>query len=320
MTRVRIAGLGRCLPGRVVASLELDRLCGLPAGRTERATGVRERRWVHFESASEMAAVAAREALEEAGALPDLILNASGTAEQFLPDGGPLLQRELGLSGVPSFSVHATCLSFLVALDVAACLIARGSHRCVLVSSSEVTSRGLNFSQPESAGLMGDGAAAAVLLSDRRSRFLSYRMRTYPEGVELAQVRGGGTRRPPGWPETRPEDHLFHMQGPPMLRMFRRRAPAFLEELRPGLSRGLGPVRLVIPHQPSRMGLKTLSDFGWEPERIASSLPHLGNCVAASLPLTLYEAARADRLERGDEVLLLGTGAGLSIAGLILSW
>lgn len=101
-----------------------------------------------------------------------------------------------------------------------------------------------------------------------------------------------------------------------MLRMFRAHAPAFLEELRPGLSRGLGELRMVIPHQPSRTGLALLQRFNWPAQQVGSTLAHLGNCVAASLPLTLYEAS----LQRGDEVLLLGTGAGMSIGGLILVW
>jgi 3-oxoacyl-[acyl-carrier-protein] synthase III len=94
----------------------------------------------------------------------------------------------------------------------------------------------------------------------------------------------------------------------------------FLEKLRPGLSRGLGNIQLVVPHQPSLVGLRAMQTFGWPAERIMVTLDHLGNCVAASLPATLCEAVREGRLKRGDEVLLVGTGAGLSIGGLILSY
>src|ERR1700682_1579264 len=93
---LKIAGLGRYLPERVVPSAEVEALCGRVA---------------------------------EAGlALSDidLILNASGTPEQAIPDGGPLVQRQLGLgsSGIACLSVHGTCLSFLAALDLAANLLA----------------------------------------------------------------------------------------------------------------------------------------------------------------------------------------------------
>ena len=96
---LKIIGVGRYLPERVVGSAEVEALCGLPAGWIERRSGVRERRWVADETSSLMGAQAAREAVAEAGlALSDLdlILNASGTPEQAIPDGGPLIQRQLG--------------------------------------------------------------------------------------------------------------------------------------------------------------------------------------------------------------------------------
>ncbi len=63
-----------------------------------------------------------------------------------------------------------------------------------------------------------------------------------------------------------------------------------------------------------------MQTFGWPAERIVVAIGHLGNRLAASLPATLYEAARQGRLRRGHEVLLVGTGAGLSIGGVILTY
>ena len=86
---LKIIGLGRYLPSRVVPSSELEKMCGMPAGWVEHRNGVRERRWVTGETASFMAAQAACEALDEAGLSPhqlNLIINASGTAEQAIPD------------------------------------------------------------------------------------------------------------------------------------------------------------------------------------------------------------------------------------------
>ena len=60
--------------------------------------------------------------------------------------------------------------------------------------------------------------------------------------------------------------------------------------------------------------------FGWPAAQIVKTLDHLGNCVAASIPCTLYEAVREGRLQRGDGVLLVGTGAGLSLGGVILTY
>ncbi len=153
---LKIIGLGRYLPARVVPSREVEVLCGLPAGWIERRSGVRERRWAagaNGETSSFMGAQAAREAVAEAGlALTDidLILNASGTPEQAIPDGGPLIQRQLGLgqSGIAALSVHATCLSFLAAIDLSATLLATGRYHRILIVTSEIGSVGINFKEP----------------------------------------------------------------------------------------------------------------------------------------------------------------------------
>ena len=323
---LKIAGLGRYLPERIVPNSEVERLCGLPAGWIEARTGVCERRWANGESNAYMAACAAREAIDQAGLVPadiDLILNASGTQWQHLPDGGPFVQRELGLaeSGVPCFSVHATCLSFVVALDNAAALLAVGRYRRILIVSTEMPSLAANYSEPESASLLGDAAAAAVVVRPEpgeASALCAGHFETYGLGADFAEIRGGGTRQHPNRPDTTPEDNLFHMNGPQLLKLARRYSGDFLERLRPGLSSGLGSVQWVVPHQASILGLRLLRHFGWPAERVLITLDRLGNSVAASIPVTLYEGVVDGRIQRGDEVLLVGTGAGLSLGGVIL--
>ncbi|MEO8083978.1 MAG: 3-oxoacyl-[acyl-carrier-protein] synthase III C-terminal domain-containing protein [Ardenticatenales bacterium] len=332
---VRIAGLGAHLPPRVVSSAEVEARCGLPAGWAERFNGVRERRWAApGDTNSAYAAEAVRAAVADAGlALDDidLLVFASGTPEQAIPDGGPLTLRALGLggSGVAAFSVHATCLSFLAALDVVAGLIAVGRYRVAVIVSAEIASIGINFDEPESATLLGDGAAAAVVVPwgastpggasvGATSRIEAARFEAYGDGAALTEVRGGGTRRHPTNPATEPADNLFHMNGPELLRLVRRHGPDFLERLRPGLSRGLGSIDVVIPHQASLAGLRLLGRFGWPDERIVTTLERYGNCVAASLPLTLWEAVRTGRLARGQRALLVGTGAGVSLGGMVI--
>lgn len=323
---LRIAGVGRYLPSRVVSNEELEARCGLPAGWIERRNGVRERRWVDGERASFMAAQAALEALDEAGMKPgglDLIINASATGEQALPDTGSLIQRELGLgsSGIPAMTVQAACLSFITALEAAAHYLHSGRYARILVVSSDIASCGLDFTEPESATLMGDAAAAVVAVRPRQGepgRICNAGFRTWGDGAGLTAIMGGGSARHPRRPGHDPSDDLFHMDGPAVLRMVRRYDAAFLEELRPGLSTGLCGIDLVVPHQASRVGLQILRRFGWPEGAIVETLGELGNCVAASIPCTLYQAVRDGRAQRGDRLLLVGTGAGLSIGGLVL--
>jgi 3-oxoacyl-[acyl-carrier-protein] synthase-3 len=110
------------------------------------------------------------------------------------------------------------------------------------------------------------------------------------------------------------------MDGPAVLRMVREIGEDFLEELYPGLSKSLVDIDVVVPHQASKVGLLMLTRFGWPEARIMHTLEWLGNCVAASIPVTLYQAVRDGKIQRGNKVLLAGTGAGLSIGGLVLTF
>lgn len=325
---LKILGVGHYLPGRIVPSSELEQRCGLEPGWIAERQGVNERRRVTDETSSEMGAAAAREALDDAGLRPadlDLILNASGSPEQAIPDGAPLIQRRLGLgkSGIACYSVHTTCLSFLTAFDLSASLLATGRYRRILIVSSEITSKALNWTDPESSTLFGDGAAAAVLgrtPDGENSAVLAAHYETYGKGAHFAQLAGGGTRRHPNSPETTPADNLFHMDGPALLRMALRYSPRFLGHLERAVIGGTAQLDVVIPHQASKVALDSLVRLGFRDEQIVKTLDRLGNCIAASIPLTLHAAIRDGRLRRGNRALLIGTGAGLSFGAVVFTY
>jgi len=340
---VSIRGIGRYLPERVVTTAEVEKRGNFaPGSLGQSRCGVKERRRASpDERACDMAAGAAREALAEAGLRPeelDLIINASGSQEQALPDGSVRIQHALGLqeSGIECFSVHATCLSFLVGLDTAAAMLMRpdGRTKRVLVCSTEIVSHAVDPNDAHSAPLFGDGAAAVVLTRtpadlEGASAIEMYRLATFSSGMGLTYVEAGGSNVPPYprddtkdtsqmCPDFNYERCHFQMDGPATVRFVAERLPAVLEKMRPGLSHQLGDIDWVVPHQASGLALDTLSAYGWPQGRILRTIETLGNCLAASIPMTLYEGIRAGKIRRGQRVLLCGTGAGLSFGGLVL--
>lgn len=328
---LKIAGLGRYVPEMIVTDSDIEEKCGLPKGWVREHTGVIERRrCAPFETNSFIGARAAMEAVQDAGitlADIDLIINASGTPERAIPDGAPLLQRALGLeqSGIACFSVHGTCLSFLFALDVAASLLATERYRHILIVSAEVVSPGINYNEPEAASLFGDLAVAAVVRrthGDETSQLLTSRFETYSEGADYCTIRGCGTERPPNDPKTRPEDSMFHMDGPRVFKMAQKCVPDFLNRLRPNLSNTIADLDFIIPHQASLLALRYVLQRKLKvpAEKMIINIDKFGNCVAASIPGALYDAVKMEKVKRGDEILLTGTGAGLSLGGIILRY
>lgn len=324
---LKIVGLGRYLPDRVVSNREVEKLCGLPSGWIdESGAGVKSRRWVDGETTRYMGAQAARRAVDDAGLSwndIDLIVNATGIAEQVLPDGACLIQRELGLgdSGIACMSVHTTCLGFLSALDVAGSFLRARRYETILIVNSEIPSAGLNFDDPGSSILFGDAATAAVVRragDGEASRIESVSFETYGDGSHLTEVRGGGTRRHPSDDRTRREDNLFSMDGEEVFWMSLQYFPGFMERYWPQwLAGGHDRVDWIVPHQASRAALDALSRLGVPGDKIVTTIEDYGNCVSASIPLTLHRGLE-EGIERGDRLLLLGTGAGLSFGAMTL--
>jgi 3-oxoacyl-[acyl-carrier-protein] synthase-3 len=321
--RVKVVSTAFGAPARVETSADLAPRLGRSEQWIAGRTGVLRRHVAdENEDVTRFGANVAREALGD-GPPPDLILSASAVPWQALPDDSVFVERALGMSGIAAHTVHASCLSFLVALHVAAAYIASGAHRRVLIVSSDFGTRGRNWAEPESAALLGDGAGAAVVEATpegERSAILSWRMSTWTEGADLTEVRGAGLRCHPNDPGTRPEDNLFHMQGPAVYRLAIERVPEVFLGAISDAGLAIEDVDLVVPHQASGPGLALLPRMGFAPERIVNVVAEYGNCVAASLPMALAIADREGRLRRGHNVLLCGTGAGLTVAAAVLRW
>jgi 3-oxoacyl-[acyl-carrier-protein] synthase-3 len=319
--RVKIVSTGRYLPERVETAAELAPRLGVSEDWIVSHTGV-VRRHVSDVSMAEMGARAAKQALGN-GARPDLLINASGVPHQVLPDSSVFISGALGYSGIPSFSIHATCLSFPVAVHNAASLIHAGAYRRILVVSSELGTRGRNYDEPESAALFGDGAGAAVLEptpEGEPSAILGFEMATWPSGAELTEVRGGGTRQHPHDPTTLPWHNLFHMDGPGVFKMAVRRVPGPFSRLFARCKVRPEEIQVMVPHQASGPGVAAATRFGFRAEAVVNRVSEEGNCVAASIPMGLAYANEQGRLRRGDLVMLCGTGAGLSVLAMLIRW
>jgi 3-oxoacyl-[acyl-carrier-protein] synthase-3 len=329
MLPITIAGLGYYLPERRVTNAELQARYDISADWIARATGVQERRYATHETSAGMGAAAARRALDAAGLNVgdlDAIIGASTGPQQAIPCTAALVQRELHAPDGKSvcFDLNATCLSFMFGLHTAAQLVTAGMYRTVLVYSSEITSRSLNPRQPESMVLFGDAAAAAVVTRSAPgapSAIWHARFATHSSGADLTQIRGGGTQHHPNDPATTPEMNTFHMRGLAIFKHAARLIGPFLDQFFDTLGWQRGDLDIVVPHQASRHAIDLLTGrLGFSEQQVVQNLALRGNCIAASLPLALAEAAEAGRIQRGDKVLLVGSGAGLTLGALALTF
>jgi 3-oxoacyl-[acyl-carrier-protein] synthase-3 len=329
MFPVKIAGVGYYLPQRCVDNEEIAQRLGISADYVERASGVRERRYATSETTVRMAVAAARMALIAANLdLGDLdaIVGASSAPQQAIPCTASLTQRELGAPEGRSacFDVNATCLSFAFALHAVSALVAAGAYRAALIFSSEKASGSINPNQPESYVLFGDAAAAAIVTRSGEGETSAIHhacFETHSSGADATQILGGGTLHLPDDPTTTPEMNQFSMNGRAVFRQAGQLISPFLDRFFEETGWTRESVRTVIPHQASAHAVNLLtSRLGFTEEQVFLNLRDRGNCVAASIPLAFAEAIEVGRIERGDRVLLAGTGAGLTLGALALTY
>lgn len=327
--RVRILGTGVASRDAVVSSAEFDRRLDLPAGTVERRTGVSSRHVETRRSAAALGADAARAALTAAGLTIndiDCVVGASGTPDQAMPCNAALLTYELGGSArpTPAFDVNASCLSFLAALDTLSYLVEAGRYRHVLIVSSDIASCGLDWSNLEASGIFGDGAAAAVIgpAGDTASLVRASAFATLNEGAHYCEIKGGGSRYHPSR-ITEPFAPLtvFQMDGKAVFRLAGDHLPAFVDDVMAASGLSLSAMNVVVPHQASAHALAyARRRLGFSTAQMIDIFADHGNQVSASMPSALHAAITSGRLPRGGHALLIGTGAGVSLGGMVLCY
>ena len=317
-SHIRIIRTGIFLPPTIVKDTEIDERIGKPAGWTRKHAGVLERRFVRDETAAMMGAAALRDALQ--GDLPDLLISAGATPQQIIPCTASLVAAEMGWGGIPCFDVNATCMGFLVALDVAASFFASGRYKKIAIVCSEIASKGLNWNEPEAAAILGDGAAAVFLENGATETFKSH-FETWPEGAGLTCIKGGGSAMPASqYSKETAADYLFHMDGPGIFRLATQKMEGVVSKLIGSDPDRWDAIDAVIPHQASPLALRHMGIRLHIPSaKLISIAQNCGNTIAASIPTTLHAALQTKQVGTGSRVLLLGTSAGFSAGGVLLS-
>ena len=323
---LRILGTGISTPQQWLDSADLDARLGLAPGTVQARTGVARRGLEPSRNAAEVSAEAALAALSAAGiAVDDLdaVICANASPDQAMPCNAALLHRELGLKRIPAFDVNASCIGFLMGLDLVASLLQSGRYRRVLLTSCDLASRALDPGDIDTLGLFGDGAAAAILeASDDGDgpALLAARFETWSESAHACEIPGCGSRLPPAhYDGDYREVSTFRMDGKRLYRAAAEQFDRFVGELLDDAGLDLAHIDRVVPHQASQLGMQHIfKRLGVARERVEDIFAAHGNQVSASLPTALHHALSSGRLARGDTTLLIGTAAGVTLGGAVL--
>ncbi|MEU7300160.1 ketoacyl-ACP synthase III [Streptomyces sp. NPDC007189] len=327
MTRIGIVATGSYLPTTVVTNEEIARGAGVTDEWIVRKTGIRERRRADDRDAtSDLAARAARTALEQAGVAADevaYIVLATSTPDHPQPATASIVQHLIGARNAAAFDINAVCSGFVYALTVAERLLrTAGDGRYALVVGADIYSRILDYSDRKTAILFGDGAGAVLLGAvPDHSGIRDTLLLTRGDQYRLISVPAGGSRMPADERTLKEGAHFFRMDGRGVRSFVQEHLPGALHELlaRAGVRRE--DVAHFVPHQANGVMLgEVWPAIGLPAATMHLALERFGNTGSASVPVTLDLAHRQGAFGDGDTVLMAGFGGGMTAGAVLAHW
>ncbi|MDY0213368.1 MAG: beta-ketoacyl-ACP synthase III [Desulfuromonadaceae bacterium] len=324
--KARIVGTGSYLPERILTNFDLEKMVDTTNEWISARTGIEERRIAaDHEQTSDLAASAARRAMEMAGVTPDqidMVVLATVTGDFPWPSTACLVQDKIGAINASAWDVSAACSGFVYAMSSVSKFIETGSCRRALVIGAEIFSRIIDWEDRNTCILFGDGAGAVVLEGQEgENGILSSHLHSDGSYWELLYQPGFGSRYPASIAGIETRLPFLKMAGNEVFKMaVRSMYDVAVEALQANNVQASDIVKL-FPHQANKRILDAVSKrLKLEDGQMYVNVDKCGNTSGASIPLALDEANRKGLLNSGDLVLLDAFGGGFTWGSCLLRW
>ena len=318
------AGTGRGIPATVMTNFDFAKI-GIETTDewiVER-TGIKQRHIAKTESTTDLAAMAARNAMEKAGVHPgelDIIVLGTASPDRLLPSAAVDLQAALGASRAAAFDVGAACSGFIYSSTVAEAMLAAGNAETALVVGVEKLSAITDWSDRSTCVLFGDGAGAAVIQRSKHHRgILSTFLRSDGSLGDLLCRPAGGAARPFSNDVLSERAQFIKMNGREVFKnAVRSMSEAATRALDAAKMTG-ADIDLMIPHQANIRIIEATAKHASIPiDKVYVNVDRYGNTSAASIPIALDEAIERGVVGEGSLVLLVAFGAGFTWGSMVL--
>ena len=326
---IRIKGTGRYVPEKILTNADLEKMVDTSDEWIVSRTGMKVRHLASAEeTTSDMAAAAARNALEMAGIAAselDLIIVSTVTPDMMFPNTASIVQKKIGAGPCVCFDIEAACSGLLYGLNTAYGMMASPlKYKRALVIGAEKLSSIVDWSDRSTCVLFGDAAAAVVLENDGDPETPDF----YTDGIisadgnygDILQMPAGGSANPASHETVDKHMHFIKMGGP---KTFQLAVHSMVDSCRTLLERSSIPrekIRWVIPHQANWRIISAVASRLDMPDKVYQNVERYGNTSSASIGICLDELNRSGQLEKDDYVLVVSFGAGLTWAALLIRW
>ncbi|CEH35412.1 beta-ketoacyl-ACP synthase III [Romboutsia lituseburensis] len=320
-----ILGVGSFVPEQVIDNFYFEKIMDTSDEWIKTRTGISERRMVNKdETTSDLSTKAALNAIKCANLKPqdiDLIIVATATPDMVFPSTACLVQENIGAINAAAFDISVACSGFIYAMTIAKQFVENKTYKKVLVIGAETLSKVLDYEDRTTAILFGDGAGAVVIGEVLEGGILSTYLGSDGKGKDFLNIPAGGSKLPASKETVENRLHTIKMAGNDVYKFaVRIMSEASLKALEMA-DLNTDSIDYLIPHQANiRIIEASAKRLKLNMDKVYVNLDKYGNMSAASIPVALDEAFRKGKIHKGDNVVLVGFGGGLTWGSSVINW
>lgn len=323
MKNVEIIGTGSCVPERIVTNDELSTIVETSDEWISTRTGISERRISLGENTSDLAAKAALEALKDSKLEAkdiELIIVATTSPDSYVPSTACIVQGLIGASNAACFDISAACTGFIFALNTAAQYIKTGVYKTALVIGAEVLSKIMDWKDRNTCVLFGDGAGAAVLRAGEEGIMNTYMASDGISGREFLRCFAAQNKNPFMLESLDVKDKIT-MNGKEVFRFAVKVMVDSIEKVLEAAQSNIEDIDYIIPHQANIRIIEFVAKkLKIDMSKFFINLNKYGNTSGATIPIALDEMNKQGLLKRGNKVIFIGFGGGLTWGSVLVKW
>ncbi|MBO3444205.1 MULTISPECIES: beta-ketoacyl-ACP synthase III [Clostridia] len=320
-----ILGVGSYVPETIIDNFYFEKIMDTSDEWIKTRTGISERRHAsENEATSDLSTKAALKAIECANLTPkdiDLIIVATATPDMIFPSTACLVQENIGASNAAAFDISVACSGFIYGMTIAKQFVDTKMYKNVLVIGAETLSRFLDYSDRTTSILFGDGAGAVVIGNVECGGILSTYLGSDGSGADVLNIPAGGSKLPAAQDTINNKLHSIKMAGNSVYKFaVRIMGEASLKALELA-NLTTEDIDCLIPHQANtRIIDASAKKLKLDKDKVFVNLDKYGNMSAASVPVAMDEAYRQGKIKKGDNVVLVGFGGGLTWGASVINW
>lgn len=337
MKGIIIKATGSYTPNNIINNEKLGEIVFTNDEWISSRTGIKERKISIDENTSDLAIKSCEKIFEKVNIKRediDLIIVATCTPDKFIPSTACIVQKALGCVNAMSFDINAACTGFIYGIEVAKCMMKSGNYKNTLVIGAETLSKIIDWKDRNTCVLFGDGAGSILLSKSDDEGIINSFCKSNPEKYECLTANSVKLDNPfidkdykeyktcnENLEKKNLNNNYLQMDGKEVFKFATKIIVESIEKLLIKENIDINEIDYIVPHQANiRIIEHSAKKLGISKEKFYTNLENYGNTSAASIPIALDELNSKNILKKGDKIILVGFGGGLTYGAVLINW